>query len=1264
MKSNLAMKRSMSVKDDDLRSSMKTIELSVLNEPIKEENESLRDNLNESQEFSINEEDSDIQAVSGFQYYFEVILSILFLLNSFFIYSYINILHIIYCPILIRSRYNIEYNFWVKSKKCLMIFLIIIDISYIIIKTLLFVAFSCEIEHEIIQNLYAYFLIGRNWQSSYDYGFTCFTILFITIYLCVAELDEEFWKASILPKTNNILKKYALNSSKAKNVLNFAMFYITLGGSIYPSAINFFIVVIGFGFFVSLIFGKKCRNVVKKELSNLYMHILPLYTIANYIVNTPQIKSKLKGPISQLFYIDIFETDTATRDKCYLIGNFFHAGCLPFLLFMKGFNDINLHLNYLHYNDKMDMEDIYRDTNNNSFSLNHSSEKENKQLQTIFNTNLDCGFLIFAKEYSNVGIFTIINMFILKFCYTPAFYLHLCRISAILWINCYKAYASIIFIIWLFLSISCAKRTCFFLITKFIIYPILLIIFFISYFANINGTSFDSKYLGLEYYALSKHRITHLINKFLIVTVFQTYLHLRRKHSKLLNNMEVLKNIQNQQKELENAIKYDLKGKYVTKPLELFFKGYFIILDILVIITLYLAVTQTINIVNQLGLLFLISMFILNNRSFKTNGVYICLFLLTIVFIVKYVLYFMYQEEKNIDNITETEFILYMTVHDHLYNIHYYWFAYYFLFLEYASQSSHLFQICNNKTFSMHELIEQNLGSHNYIKLVSTTLTNFIFGVYIWLLIPCFVACLIMKDNNTIFSFQLLILFFIYYKYIQIANNNFSDLEQIREIFKYTWGLIFSTILNLLVVYGIQFLNKRPLSTFHSSLNFKTKTILEVTGLFIFNGQYSRHMISFFVMFILSVALHVEICRQIKINATNYEIRKCVKQYSLSFFRHKGKNKFNSSISLSNILKEKREDFSLNNKEKEIILNDSMSRISNLSNTSNSIDSKKEKEKMENTIKKRKNEKQKATQMIYRLYLVLYYILHYYWIIIFVFICGLAFHWMLSFSMALQLSLFCFYITKSFKIYYNYYNERSMAVNDNQPIKQKVKIYSEEKLERFKTTSETQQNYFKKLWFFTFVFIIASYSCSILLKIVKAIIITYPKKTSLLEAYKTVSSVMYVLGFYSINEENSKKNFLPFSWGYFTIIGLFSIRTYLVSKFNEIKNIYFIEWSKSEKSLEKDSKNIGGIKPNEISLIFDRDDSIINENNIRDIKHDKDDFNIPLNNYGRFKINNKKRKQNVEGEDNDIKNIKKKKLSYDISGMENYGKKEIFEESI
>ena len=64
---------------------------------------------------------------------------------------------------------------------------------------------------------------------------------------------------------------------------------------------------------------------------------------------------------------------------------------------------------------------------------------------------------------------------------------------------------------------------------------------------------------------------------------------------------------------------------------------------------------------------------------------------------------------KNVNNITNTELVLSILFHDYLYNIHYYWIAYYLLFLEYISQTSQLFKICKSKTISMHEIIEFNL---------------------------------------------------------------------------------------------------------------------------------------------------------------------------------------------------------------------------------------------------------------------------------------------------------------------------------------------------------------------------------------------------------------------------------------------------------------------------------------------------------------------------------------------------------------------------
>ena len=1266
--------RSFSVKNKNMRASLKNIELGIYpKDPIKEENEDVKDNFNESQEDIINEEESDIENVSNYQYYFELIISIIMCLNSFFTYSYLNIIHLIYCVILIRSRYSIEYNFWVKSKKTLMIILIVIDIIYLIVKSVFFIIYAIDTESETLANVYPFFIVSSEWRNYYDYAIVSAIIVLTLVYLIIGEFDEEFWKASVLTKTNTILKE---KSSDCNNILNFGLFYITLGASLYPSFINLIILILGFLFFVSIILNKKFRTLMKK-IDNLLMFILPIYTIINYVLSSKSIKAIITNRYMQLMFIDIFKNDDNNGEPEYLIEGAIYIGCIPFLLFMIGFNEINFHLKCLNFIDKKEKEEkemkkhlkitkkhsflsnFEEEENTNSFVINKkerilsisdtmNNDKKKNQLQSIFNTNIDCGIIIFTKESSDVDIYTKIKMFVFKFCYTPTFCLHICRLSVILWINCYITYASIILIIWLFISINFSKKEFFFIITKYIVFPLLILIFVISYISNIKGTSYDSIFFGLIYYTSPKDRLFHMSNKFLIITVFQMYLHLKSKHTRLIKSAEIREEIKIQQDELENVIKQDFKGKYVTKPLEIFFKGYFLILDFLVIITLYLAITQTINILNQIGLFFLISIFLLNNQNLKTIGIYICLIFLNISFLIKYIIHFFYPDMKSINNVSKTELILSIIFHDHLYNIHYYWITYYFLFLEYISQSSQLFKICNSKTISMHELIESNLGTHNYIKLVLSTLTNLVFGIYIWLLIPCFVTCLIMQDNNLIFLLQLLILFFIYYKYIQIANNNYSNIEQVANIFKYTWSLIFTTILNLTIIYCMQFLNKRPISVLYSLLSFKTKKYLEVIGLFVFNGKYSSHMLCFFIMFILSVALHVEIGRQIKLYTLNIAIKNKVKKYSLSNFRNKTQNiavlrrlqTFTSKI----VDKKEDEEFTIKRKDRLVLKDNTILGIKN-------IELKKDKEKHAKNIKKRKNEKQKATQIIYRLYIVLYYILHYYWIIIFVFISVIAFHWMLSLSMSLQLSLFCFYIAKSFKVYYNYYNKSSSTNEEVQSIKQKINRHVEERLERFKTTSDTQQEYFKYLWFFTFSFIILSYLCSILLKVIRAFSITYPNNTNINKIYKIISAFMYVLGFYSINEDDSnKKNFLPYSWGYFIIIELFSIRTYLATKFIEIKNIYFNEHTKQEKEQHNISRNL---EFNEINLLLNNNDKDANSDDIED---QNDELNLSVNSItqkfkGRFK------KKKIKEEDNEKKDVKKRKLSYDFIRTK-IGKKE------
>ena len=1139
---------------------------------IKEEMESSREYLSDTQEEINNDDDSDnIKPVSKFQYYFETIITIILCFHCYFIYSYLNIFHLVFCFLFTYSKYDIEYNFLVKNKKTLIMVLIIIDSVYLIVKSIFFIILS--LENGVSQSVDAvnpFFIVKYEWRNYYEYVMIFCVIVLLIANLIIGEFDYSFWKYSILPKNYQILEKHKNNNN---TILNFGVFYISLGAALYPNATNLAILSMGFLFFLSLLLKKYFRIVMKKYVSLIMIFVLPTYTITNYLLNSEEIMDKINSKATKIIFVHLFNTIKNKEESEYLIGTIVYIGFFPFLFYIKGFNEINFYLKCFKY---LENKKVYKDNDINLKKIRNSSRKKNdtlissfngednsngfnknemifslkepindeqskRKLQGIFNENIDCGIIIFTEEASNFDFFTKIKMFLFKFCYTPAFILHICRLGVILWVYCYITYPSIILIIWLFISIQYSKEKFFFIITKFIIFPLLILIFIISYISNIKGSSFDSEFFGLIYYTSSSKRFFNMGNQFLIITFFQIYIHLKTKHINLLKDFEFMKEINKQKEEIENVIDQEFKGEYVTKPLEMFFKLYFAILDIALIIFSYFSFTQTINILNQIGLLVLISGIILNSHNFKSKGVYICLIVSNISFLAKYIVHFIYPKMKNINNISKPELILIVLFHDRLYNIHYYWITYYFLFLEYISQKSRLFQICEKKTISINKIIELYLGSHNYIKILLSTIINFLFGIYIWLLIPVFVACLLMQDNNFIFFAQFIIIFIIYYKYIKIVNNNFSDFDQITNIFNYTWPLIFSTIINLTLIYFFQFLNKRPLSVFYSLFSFKTKKILEVMGLFVFNGDYSRELLCFFIMFITSIALHAEIGRQIQLNAKSVLIKKTVTKYALSYYTDQSN-----------------EDRMFENLSKLGTNKDDIKEKFDIKDSNNNVESKKEREKFKKKLIKRKIEKQRATQMIYRLYMALYYILHYYWILIFILIAAMAIHWMLSISMTIQISLFCFYVGKSFIVYYKFFKNQNMNKEANQTIKEKINIYATEKLDRFKTTLDTQQEYFRYLWSFTFSFIVLSYLCSIILKIIQAFSVGYLNNLEGIKLYKEFSSVMYVLGFYSVNgNESNNRTFFAYSWGYFTIIGLFSIRAYLSGIFLELKTVYF-----------------------------------------------------------------------------------------------------------
>jgi hypothetical protein len=209
-------------------------------------------------------------------------------------------------------------------------------------------------------------------------------------------------------------------------------------------------------------------------------------------------------------------------------------------------------------------------------------------------------------------------------------------------------------------------------------------------------------------------------------------------------------------------------------------------------------------------------------------------------------------------------------------------------------------------------------------------------------------------------------------------------------------------------------------------------------------------------MFILSIALNHEIKRQISLNTKDEKLKNEIKSYSLEY-------KEDDNIDENNEKDNKRES----------LLNDYL-------NNDNII-----RDEVHNDISSIKSQEKKLIEekqtlyIIEKIYFILYYILHYYWIIIFIFIATLSLHWMLSISMIIQLSIFCYYMAKSFKGYYKFL---TMQNNETKNLNRQLKQHKAEKIAHFNITSKTQRSYFNLIWIFTISFIVLSYLCCIIIK--------------------------------------------------------------------------------------------------------------------------------------------------------------------------------------
>ena len=237
-----------------------------------------------------------------------------------------------------------------------------------------------------------------------------------------------------------------------------------------------------------------------------------LYIIYNYIINSPSIKADYS-----IGKIILFEKPDS------------YFSLVSMILFLIGIYCLNINLKIYQYllfsqiesltikQEKIIEEKEEVDKKENeiiNLSDTYVKTKNEIKLETLFATDIDCAIIVFSKETKQFNLKKKITLFILKFCYTPGFCLHACRLSIILWINLYMTYISILLIIWLLFSIKYSTSKFFLFLTKYIVYPMLILLFLLSYISSVFfwDESSQSEQKIFEYLGIKEDKKNRAIN--------------------------------------------------------------------------------------------------------------------------------------------------------------------------------------------------------------------------------------------------------------------------------------------------------------------------------------------------------------------------------------------------------------------------------------------------------------------------------------------------------------------------------------------------------------------------------------------------------------------------------------------------------------------------------------------------------------------------------------------------------------------------------
>ncbi|MCQ2815660.1 MAG: hypothetical protein MJ252_00190, partial [archaeon] len=970
----------------------------------------------------------------------DLLLIIIYLPLSFLSFNFMNVLTLILVLFLIF--FNMETNVTVvfKFKRILAKSFLFFNVIYLVAYFFCFILSFFSDEYYFFMKLFP--LIERNHYFNITNFLISFCFYFIELFhYFILNWDYNTWIKNEKPMIQHIL--LALYPVKGF-FYYFGLYALCVGSILNQNVVNYvlLIIVLLYHSFVFMFNNKESKSTVKKVSGYILLWIIIIVLIGIYAFNCPKIiKEVYYNKKSELYgLIFLYELNYNSDNYIYKIR---WVQLASYICFFFSFITLTIFIK--------------------SKNLKVSKKAERKQI--IYDDDIDKALADFFHEAKNLTIWKNVKLFFFKYCMSPSMFLHFTRIGIIVWLILYKEYVTLFMIIWLFLSMALNQRDKLLCLSQYFLSPLLIISYSLDYIYNIENL--EPKFYiipNITIYSKDSDRLIHMLIKFNIIEILLKYQSVQHKYLK-----NISKDIHQSANLVNNEIQRASESVYVLEIRDIFFKVCFKLIDISLIIFLYFSVCQTINVLNEVFLLFFFCLLIFD-ESYLDKFYSLFLYLINLSIFFKYIVY-LYFNTKDGENYESLYYNIWsIFFYDNLKKEHFFWILDYLLYIKVVSKQSTLLKLSNSRIFSVYELIERNEKLHSYIKMALNVIADFIFGFYIWLLIPLQIICILLLENNLLFLIQLLISFIVYYKYISIVGKEFN---KVGNIFMYTSLLICLSCIVFGMEYLCQLLNKKPFNIWTLVLTQTLKNNLEAIGLFIVDGNYGYTFFGYFMNLLLAVLIHHEIKRQTELNSKD------------------------------NISNDQVDDF-IKQKQRAALRTDNK-----------------------------------------RVILLLYYILHYFWIVIFAVITLLCNFWMLSVSMVLQIICFSIYIMKSFMNYYRCLTNN--WVYKEAGLEYLLKKYREEKKEHFKITSKIQRSYFNLVWIISILCIVLSYLSYIMLKIC----LLYYNNNEDEEVYKNFQKLFYFTGLYYGNRSKKKLKFISCSWGYFLIIALFSIRAYFFSLYKQ-----------------------------------------------------------------------------------------------------------------